>query len=227
MTTSPTQRLRVVVFGGTGRTGTHIARKAVHDGHAVVCVGRSATQASVCPGSEAFAADVQDADAVANVLKGADVAVIALSIPRRTSSPFAPVVGPKNLHSVSMQRILDGCRVAGVSKVVKLSAQGVGDSAPRAGLAFRVLIQVSNLRYAFSDHAVADQLLATSEVDWTIVRPPILSDAPGTGSLRAGETLRTTTRTQVPRSDVADFVVSCFGDPTWSNRCVTLAPATS
>jgi len=218
--------LRVVVFGGTGRTGRQIAEQAVQPGHTVVCVGRTATSETVPSECEAFAADVLDPEAVQRALQHADIAVIALSIPRRTTSPFSAVIGSKTLHSMSMRCILDACVHENVGQIVKLSAQGVGDSAPRAGLGFRLLVRCSNLRHAFWDHAVADQLLSTSALRWTIVRPPILTDEPSRGPVVAGEQLKTTTRTSMPRTDVAAFVVQCFDDDEWSNRCVTLTPAT-
>ena len=226
--TAPSQdSLRVVIFGGTGRTGRQIAEQALQAGHSVVSVGRTATQETVCAGSEAFAADVLDPDAVKHVLHQADVAVIALSIPRKTASPFSSVVGNKTLHSLSMRCILEACVSENVGYIVKLSAQGVGDSAPRAGIGFRLLVRFSNLRHAFADHATADRLLSQSSVRWTIVRPPILSDNASQGPVRAGETLRTTTRTNVPRVDVAQFIVQCLRTEVWSNRCVTLLPATN
>ena len=225
MSTQGSASRRVVVFGGTGRTGKQIVQQAVEAGHTVVCVGRSATEESVFPGSIPFAADVLDTEAVARALRDADVAIIALSIPRRTRSPFAAVTGSKTLHSVSIRGILKACAKEEVGQIIKLSAQGVGDSAPRAGIGFRLLVRFSNLRHAFWDHATADRILAASSLGWTIVRPPMLSDGESEWPIQAGEHLTTTTRTTVARADVARFVVACVADETWLRRCVTLAPA--
>ena len=218
---------RVVIFGGTGRTGKQVATQAVREGYQVVCIGRTASQATVPQGCEAVAADVLDPDAVARVVREADIVVIALSIPRRSPSPFATVTGNKTLHSQSLNAIVEACQQRGDVYIIKVSAQGVGDSAPRTGLGFRLLVRFSNLRHAFADHAVADRRLAQSSLPWTIVRPPRLSDGQSRGPVQAGEQVATTTTTSLPRVDVAEFIVRCFDDPSWRNRCVSLAPATS
>ena len=218
---------RLVVFGGTGRMGKLIARAAVERGYEVVCFGRSADAATVPPGAQAFRGDVSDEAAVRAALEGATAAVLALSIPRASASPFARVIGRKDLHSVSVRALVDVSAELGLRRVIKLSAQGVGDSAPRAGLGFRFLVRVSNLRVAFDDHARADQALQASSLDWTIVRPPILSDARGGEAIAADETLTTWTRTKVARADVATWIVDALEAPLWHQRCVTLAPSTA
>jgi uncharacterized protein YbjT (DUF2867 family) len=216
--------MRWVVFGGTGRTGGRIAAEAVARGHAVVVVGRSASPSTVPAGAEAVAGDALDPATVDRGVRGADVVAISLSIPRAGPSPFARVTGPPDLHSRSARLILDAMAAHGVRRVLKVSAQGVGPSAGRAGWGFRALVAASNLGPAFADHALADELVAQSDRDFTIAHPPVLSDAPGGRALVAGEAETTGTFTTVARDDLARWLVDAATDPAWSRRRVTVRP---
>lgn len=216
--------MRLVVLGGTGRTGLKIVAEAVDRGHEVVMVGRSARAEHAPTGAEAVSGDAMDLSDIERVLDRADAVITALSIPRASASPFARVTGPSDLHSRTTAILLSAMERATCRRLVKISAQGVGDSAPRAGWGFRALVAVSNLGPAFADHARADEQVRASSLDWTIVRPPVLSDEPGTGRVEAGETVSTGTFTRLSRVDLARFVVDIVPDPAWFRRCVSVRP---
>jgi uncharacterized protein YbjT (DUF2867 family) len=59
--------------------------------------------------------------------------------------------------------------------------------------------------------AEADRRLAESELDWTIVRPGRLTNAPGTG--RVTVTADMSVRGEVPREDVARVLATTLGEP--------------
>ncbi|MBX2798720.1 MAG: NAD(P)H-binding protein [Myxococcales bacterium] len=214
--------MKLLVVGGTGRTGLEIVRAAVDAGHQVAVLARSADTAELPDGVERHAASAVDADAVGRAVAGVDAVITALSIPRSSRSPFAPVTGPTDLHSRSARLLLEAMAHHGVDRLVKISAQGVGDSAPRAGLGFRLLVALSNLRPAFADHAVADELVMNSPIRYTILRPPILAQRPPRGSVVAAEDVRTASTTRVSIADLAVFAVTCLDDPSWFGRCVSV-----
>lgn len=67
---------RVVVFGGTGYAGGHIARELVARGHQVVAVSRRAADA--VEGVESVTGSVNDADFVRDIVRDADQVVVAI-----------------------------------------------------------------------------------------------------------------------------------------------------
>ena len=212
--------LRVVVLGGTGRTGRRIAEEALAQGHDVAVLGRSATADTVPAGVLPIRADVLDPDALGPAVAEADAVVVSLSIPRASASPWAAVTGPADLHSRSARMLIE--LLAPGQRLVKLSAQGVGDSAPRTGWAFRALVAASNVGRAFADHAVADELVARSSTRWTLVRPPRLSDAEDDGPVEVGEALATSSFESLSRRRLARFVVGALVDPSLERRIVTV-----
>lgn len=76
---------RIVILGGTGYAGGHIAREAVGRGHEVVSVSRNAPTQQAA-GVEYVTGDVRQEDFLRSVIEGADVVVSALS-PRGDMAP--------------------------------------------------------------------------------------------------------------------------------------------
>lgn len=215
--------MRIAILGGTGRTGQQLTHKATAAGHQVVVVGRSASARGLPDGATPLALDVLDPSAMARALTGVDAVVSALSIPRTSRSPFAPTVGPLDLHSRATAALIHTAQATGLRRIIKISAQSVGDSAPRAGWGFRALVAMSQLAPAFADHAVADQLLAATDLDWTILRPPALSDGQGPGIHEAGPHVSTWSWSRVATGDLAAWIVTHLDDPAtfkqaWSMR---------
>ena len=69
---------RIIVIGGTGYAGTHIAREAVDRGHEVTVISRQAPDAPI-DGVRYVQGSVLDLDGLGDVFDGADAVVSALS----------------------------------------------------------------------------------------------------------------------------------------------------
>lgn len=68
----------IVVIGGTGYAGSHIAREAVNRGHDVTVIARSAPDAAI-DGVRYVQGSVLDLDGLGDVFDGADAVVSSLS----------------------------------------------------------------------------------------------------------------------------------------------------
>jgi uncharacterized protein YbjT (DUF2867 family) len=67
--------------------------------------------------------------------------------------------------------------------------------------------------------AAADEALANSGVEYTIVRPGMLTDDPGTGRVEVRTDER---RAEVPRDDVAATLAACLEEPNTIGKTFTL-----
>lgn len=214
---------RIIVFGGNGRIGNQIAKMAIQKGYEVTCLGRSVSLENIPKGALPLQGDVTDESIISEVVKQFDVVILALSIPRNSKSPFARVTGPLNLHSNSMRILLKKLNKSKTKRIIKISAQGVGNSKSRTGLFFRILIKMSNLRFAFNDHEKADMMLKDTDLDWTIIRPPILKDQFRGKKIIGDELLITRSNTTISRPDLAKWIVEIIDEPAFYRRCVTVS----
>jgi uncharacterized protein YbjT (DUF2867 family) len=96
-------------------------------------------------------------------------------------SIVAPVGrGPTTLMSDVMGAIIDGMRASGGRRLVAVSASAIEGRRPW------VAIQLVRwlLRKPYADFVRMERLMAGSGLDWTVVRPPYLSNGPATGLVR-------------------------------------------
>lgn len=199
--------MHLLVVGATGRTGREVVDAAVRAGHTVTAFARSADRVAWPAGVRALAGDALDPAAVDEALIGVDAVIVALSMVRASDSPWAPILTPRDLHSRAAAALTEAASRHGVSRYVTLSAHGVADAAPRAGWLFLALVRLSNIGVAYRDLAVAEDVMRSSGLRWTIVRPTRLTTGPATHRWTADPALVTTSRASVARADVAAFLV--------------------
>ena len=75
----------------------------------------------------------------------------------------------------------------------------------------------------FADKHVAEEALKRSTLDWTIVYPVLLTDAPRSVRYRAGERLELRGFPSISRADVADFILRELVGQRFVRRTVVLS----
>jgi nucleoside-diphosphate-sugar epimerase/glyoxylase-like metal-dependent hydrolase (beta-lactamase superfamily II) len=107
---------RVLVTGGTGFVGSHVAKTLAAAGQEVVVIGRNAYLAS--PNVRFEKADIRDPDRVASLCKNMDVVVHA-------AAHASPWLTAKQLHATNVQgtkNVVEGCRHHGVKRLIHVSS---------------------------------------------------------------------------------------------------------
>ena len=217
---------KVLIIGGTGKTGNLLAKDFLNFGVIPVCFGRTASSETVPSGALAFRGDSLSKSSLSSSMEDVAAIVVCLSISRVGSSPFSKVVGDRELHSKTMRSIVGLAKEQGIDRVLKVSAQGVGDSWNRAGILFRSLVVSSNLRTAFSDHEHSDSILSGSGLNWTIIRPPILGSSKSRYGLITGTKLKTRSYDTVSRKELSAWIVENIGKEVYFTSCLTIKKAT-
>jgi putative NADH-flavin reductase len=194
--------MKLTVFGATGKSGRILVRKALEAGHELTAFARTPEKLDVRHDRlSVVKGDALDAAAVAEAIRGSDAVVSLIG------------VNPKSLEPVfaaSVANIITGMRAAGVRRLVMSAGAGVGDPNDAGGLAGKLIGGLIKLlaRRAYEDGlAAAAAIRAAADLDWTMVRLPMLSDEPGgRGSLRIGY-LGKGTGPRLSREDLADFML--------------------
>jgi uncharacterized protein YbjT (DUF2867 family) len=190
--------MEVLVIGGHGKVGLRLLRLLAGDGHRGRGVIRKAEQASdlEAAGADAVLCDLERGDDLRPHVGGADAIVFAAGA--------GPGSGPARKRTVDYGAAVTSMEVAGdlgVARFVIVSSIGAHDVAGAAE-AMRPYLQAKR---------DADDALRQSGLDWTIVKPGRLTDAPGSGRVQVSRRLGG--RGDVPRDDVALVLLECLRAP--------------
>lgn len=166
--------MRIALIGATGRTGRLVLHEALRRGHEVSALARTpdkldsvAAQVRVVPGESTARASVD------RLLQESDVVVSALG----------PTAREADLHSRTAAVLVQAMPVHGLTRFVGVSGAGIDVPGDRKGPRDRLIsAAIQRLGGAVvQDKPREHQELAASSLDWTLVRPPRLTDKPPTG----------------------------------------------
>jgi uncharacterized protein YbjT (DUF2867 family) len=147
-------------------------------------------------GAEPVVADLEAGDDIAAAVTGADAVVFAAGA--------GPGSGPERKQTVDLGgavKLIDAAKANGIERYVIVSSMGAGD--PPAG--------TEGMAPYLQAKAAADEAVATSGLDYTIVRPGMLTNDPGTGRIEVAEHLGR--RGRISRDDVAATLVAVLDEP--------------
>jgi nucleoside-diphosphate-sugar epimerase len=181
--------MEVAIAGGHGKIGRRLGRLLVARGDRVRGLIRNPDHGDDLrtDGSEPVVCDLESAgvDEVAAAIAGADAVVFAAG-----AGPGSGAERKLTMDRDGAIKLLEAAQRAGADRYVIVSSVGA-ESPPDGDDVFSVYLRAK---------AEADRALMESDRDWTVVRPGMLTDDPGTGQVRIQEE---PIRAEVPRDDVA------------------------
>jgi uncharacterized protein YbjT (DUF2867 family) len=194
--------MRVVIAGGHGKIALLLERLLAERGDQAVGLIRNRAHAADVreAGAEAVLCDLEAAVAgdVAVLLSGADAVVFAAGAGAGSGAPRKDSV-----DRAAAVLMADAAERAGVRRFVQISSMGAGNP-PRPGTGEVWAAYITAKTAAETD-------LRSRDLDWTILRPGGLTDAPPTGRIRlAAPPLPAGT---IPRADVAAVIAALLDEP--------------
>jgi putative NADH-flavin reductase len=116
---------------------------------------------------------------------------------------------PEAFCARATENVIAAMRTAEVRRLVCVTGAMAGELPPNVGLAMRLLASIFRRRlpYIAEDRSEQERSIMASALDWTIVKPPRLTDGPLTHRVSADPALRVGLLSRVSRSDLADFLL--------------------
>lgn len=204
------------MFGATGGIGGHVVRQALDAGDRVTAVVREHSRFDLShPALEVVRVPgLTDPEPLHVALKDAD-AVISGVGPR----------GPRDTTvASSMTRgILAALESSGVRRFVAVSAAPIGPVPDgESWLNRRILLPFFRtvLRGIYGDLSIMEDEIRRSGTDWTIVRPPKLTNKPLTGHYRTAVGDNVPRFKSMSRADTAHAMLAVLDDPATIRQAV-------
>ncbi|PYE86255.1 putative NADH-flavin reductase [Pseudoroseicyclus aestuarii] len=162
--------------------------------------------ATIVPG------DALDPVAVTRALAGCEGVISALG-PTKLS-PLKEVT----LLSDSTRVLVEAMQAQGVRRLVAITGMGAGDSRGQGGFLYDRLFQPLLLGPIYKDKDRQEAIIRSSGLDWTIMRPSVLTDGQETETVRVLTDLQDFHGGKISRIDVARCVVAEFERQDWKGQ---------
>ena len=224
--------MKLTIVAATGGIGHQLLRQAIAAGHDVTTIVRNpdklprelATQVRTVTANLA----TTDPAALEPAIAGTDAVLSGLG-PRPGKDPG---VASRGTHA-----IMAAMRATGVRRIVVVSAAPIGTVPspgyptppkhdPGDGFLMRHLLSSltkAALRKRYADLALTEHLLADSGLDWTVVRPPRLTQGPLTGTYRTAYGRNLRRGLSVSRADVAHLMLRVLDQPETIKQVIGIA----
>ncbi len=196
--------MKLAVVGATGGTGLEIVRQSIEHGHSVTAFVRSPDRLN--PFRDRITVkqgDLLNSSELERAMEGQDAVL----------SGFGPRLPVSKADANLLERFAVALRSAmwhaGVRRVVVESVAFLFKDSivPPAYFLGRLLFPS-----VLADASAMERVFAESKLDWTMVRPPRLTDKPITGKYRVREGHLPHFGFSISRADVADFMIRTVED---------------
>ena len=220
--------MKLTIFAATGGIGRQALEQAVAAGHDVTAIVRNPKKLSRQVRTVTADLATPDVAALESAVAGADAVLSGLG-PRSNSEAGIAWRGTR--------AIVQAMQATDVRRIVVVSAAPIGTVPspgrpkppkhdPGDGFFMRNLfgpLVKAALRKHYADLALMEDVLWSSDLDWTIVRPPRLTDGPLTGTYRRayGQNLRR--GFLISRADVAHLMLRALEKPETIKQAIGIA----
>lgn len=201
----------IALFGGTGKTGQHVVRQGLDRGYKIKVLARNPGKLTVeNPNLEIIQGDVHDASAVEQVISGSDVVINVVGHTKNSA---------KNVQTVATENILSAMKKHNLNRIISLSGAGLDSPKDinhfgRKMVKFVMKLMAKDILKDAENHY---EVLKKSDTDWTIARPPRLTNGPHTGKYKVGY-LKLGAGDKLSRANLADFLLQLVEDDQYSKE---------
>ena len=201
------QQPKIVVFGATGKVGTHFVEQALNAGYQVRAFVRNRAKLSqaVSDKIEVLEGDALNSGDVERAIADVDVVVSCLG-----------GTGKRPIMYMAYNNIMTAtAKQSHPPRCIMISSIGLG------GTSWLIKFTLTLIagKEAIADFEKADKRIREeTAVPFVLVRPYALTDKPGNGRYRATKKQNATFMRPIPRADVATFMVDAVADNQWDGK---------
>src|SRR4051812_48676602 len=203
--------MRLMILGATGAIGRHLLRLGLERGHEVTAYVRSPDKISEQHNRlNVVSGDLFNAGSMARSIAGHDAVLSAF--------------GPTTIRTTTLRcefgrTLATAMHESGVRRVQLVSAAFLFSKIGMLG----ALLKPTLFRFMAPDMAAMEREIMSDGLEWTIVRPPRLTNGPPTHRYRVADGKLPPSGYVISRADVAEFMINEAETPAHIRRIVGLA----
>lgn len=195
---------KLLVIGASSGIGMQTTKLALEHGMNVKAFSRSANKIDIIDEHlEKVAGDALSSADVEAALSGCDAVVVALGVPANLKL----ITGPITLFSEATKILIPLMQKQGIKRLMCVTGFGAGESIeainPLQKIGFNMVFG-----RAYADKSIQEEQIVNSDLDWTIIRPGVLTNCGFPSSYRVLAEKQTWKNGIVSRASVAKFIVN-------------------
>lgn len=200
--------MRLLILGSTGRTGRLIVKEALRRGYRINVLLRDKKTTPFYNNSiRVFEGLPTNQSDLEMAMQGCKVIISALNISRISDFPWARLRTPENFLSETMKNVIANAIALKINRVITISAWGVHETKKDLPFWFKWLIDHSNMAVAYQEHEAQEELLKNSGLNWTSLRPVILTNSKKQRTVKVSDKGEPITGLFISRYGVAQFAL--------------------
>ena len=202
--------MKILILGSTGGTGQQLVKQSLEQNHEVTVIVRDPSKLNLKHEKLIIIkGNVPDKDVLIKALEEKDAVLSALGVGKSLKS--------HDFISNVTGILIPAMYITHVKRLIFISAFGVGDTFMQADFIQKIIFRLF-LKNIYADKSKADDQIRKSTLEWTLVYPVLLTDAPRTGKYKAGEKLQMKGMPKISRADVAEFMLRQLADNTFIKK---------
>jgi putative NADH-flavin reductase len=206
--------MKILILGATGRTGQHLVLQSLEKNYEVTALARDPSKINIKhPGLTVIKGNVLDKELLTRILENKDAVLSSIGAGNSLRS--------RDLIANAAEILIPAMEEKGISRLIFLSAFGVGDSFAQASFIQKLIFRLP-LKNIYTDKEKGEKIIRNSDLSWTLVYPVLLTDKPGTGTYRHGESLPMKGMPKISRADVAHFMIKQLTDDSYVKRTAVI-----
>lgn len=199
----------VCVLGGSGRLGKEILSELERNSIPAKALVRNPSKLnSSYSHIQIVEGNPGNLEDLGKTMIGCTGIISSLNVSRKSDFPWSKLRSSPTLISDTIRAVLEKMESYSIDRIISVSAWGTHQDIKAVPGWFRWIIKNSNVGKAYEDHERQEDLLSTTNLNWTIVRPVGLTNSQKIKKLIVSFNNHPKPKLTISRKHVAQFIVS-------------------
>lgn len=192
--------MKIAIIGAGAGIGLESVNQALDKGHEVVALSTNINSLPDRKGLTKVQGSATRQSDLKRVIVNSDAVLITVGTKKKKNTTL--------FSEIAKALITVGQELGYTNPVLIITGFGAGNSKPYLHLFMKTIIRLF-LKDQYNDKSLMEQLIATSDLNWEIIRPGMLKDGPATNNYRILPELQKGMKVgKINRADVADYLIS-------------------
>ncbi len=201
--------IKIAVIGGTGKSGRYLVKELVAQGYNLKLLLRNPENLQISsPSIEVVKGDARDYSSVYKLLEGTEVLISTLGQPK----------GERPIFSEATGNVIRAMGELGIKRYILISGLNVDSNTDKKGPGTKAATDWMKANYpeTTADRQVEYELLANSELNWTLVRLPMIELTEERKKMEVK--LEDCPGENISAADLADFLIGQISDTSYFQK---------